>query len=214
VAIVALLNDKKITISEIPLILQLDVAGNPHCWITFEKASYYKTKDLVAWSMQDGDVTLHGGTSRMTGEQSTLNIDTIMAIKGKVNSHQLAQMQRVPLTNRTLFRRDQHTCAYCRKEFVSKHLSRDHVHPVSKGGPNVWTNVVTACHSCNKHKDNMLLQDIDMDLAYAPYAPTRSEHLILQNRGILADQMAFLMKKVPIESRLHLTWKSQNNNTN
>ena len=37
---------------ELPLVLQLDVAGNPHSWITYEKAAYYVTKGLVAWSMQ------------------------------------------------------------------------------------------------------------------------------------------------------------------
>ena len=199
----ALLNEKFTTVEQLPLILQLDVAGNPHSWITFEKASYYYTKDLVAWSMQQSDLTLHGGTSRMTGLQSSLTMDTIIAIKGKVNSHQFAQMNRVPLTNKTLFRRDHHVCAYCGNEFGAKKLSRDHIHPVSKGGPNTWVNVVTACHSCNKRKDNHLLEDTDMALLYVPYTPTRSEHLILSNRNILADQMDFLLKNVPEESRLH-----------
>ncbi len=187
---------------ELPLVLQLDVAGNPHQWIDHEKAAYYYTKDLVAWSMQADDFTLHGGKSRMTGEQSTLTMDTIIAIKGKVNSSQFAQMNRVPLSNKTLFRRDQHICGYCGNEFSSSDLSRDHIHPTSRGGPNKWTNVVTACHGCNKAKDDRTPEEAGMELLYVPYEPNRAEWLILQNRRILADQMEFLLKRVPQESRL------------
>lgn len=187
---------------ELPLVLQLDIAGNPHKWITHEKAAYYASKGLIAWTMQMDDFTLHGGTSRMTGLQSTLTIDTIIAIKGKVHSKQLQQMNRVPLNNQTLFRRDQHICAYCGNEFGSKDLSRDHVVPVSQDGPNIWTNVVTSCHACNKYKDNRTPEQADMELLYVPYIPNRAEYLILQNRKILTDQMAFLIGKVPQESRL------------
>lgn len=187
---------------ELPLVLQLDVAGNPHAWITHEKAAYYYTKDLVAWSMQAADFTLFGGTSRMTGEQSSLTMDTIIAIKGKVNSKQLAQMNRVPLTNETLFRRDQHVCGYCGNTFASHELSRDHIMPVSRGGPNTWMNVITSCHHCNKHKDDRTPEEASMELLFVPYVPNRAEYLILKNRKILADQMEFLIKQVPKESRL------------
>ena len=188
---------------ELPLVLQLDSAGNPHCWTTYEKAAYYYSKDLVAWEAAPINFTLYGGISRMTGEQSSLTMNTIIAVKGKVNSKQYAQMNRVPLTNRALFRRDHNVCAYCGEHFSQHDLSRDHIIPVSKGGPNTWENVVTACHPCNKRKDDNLLENISMELLYVPYAPNRSEYLILQNRKILGDQMDFLMKRVPKESRLH-----------
>jgi hypothetical protein len=42
-----------------------------------------------------------------------------------------------------------------------------------------------------------------MPLIYAPYVPNRHEHLILQNRRILHDQMEYLMARVPRHSRLH-----------
>lgn len=187
---------------ELPLVLQLDIAGNPHQWITHEKAAYYATKGLIAWSMQQDEFTLRGGTSRMTGMQSTLTIDTIIAIRGKVHTKQLQQMNRVPLNNTTLFRRDQHVCAYCGNKFGKKDLSRDHIVPVSQRGPNVWMNVVTACHSCNKHKDNRTPKQAQMELLYVPYIPNRAEWLILQNRSILSDQMDFLIGQVPEESRL------------
>lgn len=187
---------------ELPLVLQLDVAGNPHAWIDYEKAAYYATKGLIAWSMQIDDFTLRGGNSRITGKQSTLTLDTIIAIKGKVNSKQLAQMNRVPLSNKTLFRRDKHMCGYCGNTFSSRELSRDHIIPVSKKGPNNWMNVITACHPCNKHKDARTPEQANMELLMIPYVPNRAEYLILNNRQILQDQMEFLLARVPQESRL------------
>ena len=187
---------------EIPLVLQLDSAGNPQRWITYEDSAYYYAKNLVAWSMGEVDFDLHGGISARTGEQSILTMNTIIAIKGKVNKKQFAANSRVPLTNKALFRRDQQLCGYCGRHFSTSDLSRDHIIPVSKGGPNVWMNVVTACHSCNKHKDDRTPEQAGMELLYVPYVPNRAEWLILQNRKILADQMEFLLKQVPKESRL------------
>jgi 5-methylcytosine-specific restriction endonuclease McrA len=188
--------------NEIPLVLQLDVMGNPQAWISYEKASYYYCKDLVAWTMNSSDFTLHGGTNAVTNKQSQLTIETIIAVKGKMTNRQSEVMNKVPLTNRTLFRRDQHLCAYCGHEYSPSELSRDHVTPTSKGGPNVWTNVVTACYGCNKLKDDCTPEQAHMPLLYVPYVPVRSEYLILQNRNVLYDQMHFLLMRVSKDSRL------------
>ena len=191
------------TVRELPLVLQLDVAGNPQQWITYEDSAYHYSKDNVAWAMGAVDFDIYGGTNAATGLRSTLTINTIIAIKGKLTDKAMKHYNRVPLNNKTLFRRDQNICGYCGNHFPSSKLTRDHVHPTSKGGKNIWTNVVTACESCNKHKDNHLLEDINMELIYVPYVPNRAEWLVLQNRKVLADQMEFLMKRVPAESRLH-----------
>lgn len=187
----------------LPLVLQLDVAGNPHSWINYEKASYYVAKDLVAWEATEQNFTLKGGQSRLTGRQSEMTINTIIAVRGQLSSQRYASMNYVHLTNASLFNRDQNVCAYCGDTFTRCSLSRDHVIPVSKGGPNTWMNVVTACKSCNRKKSDKLLHEIDMELLYVPYVPNRAEYLILQNRNILQDQMEFLLKRVPPESRIH-----------
>jgi len=191
------------TVRELPLVLQLDVSGNPQKWVTYEDSAYHYAKGNVAWAMGEVEFDLHGGTCALTGQQSVLTINTIIAIKGQLNQKAMTHYNRVPLTNKTLFRRDQNICGYCGNEFSAGKLTRDHVHPVSKGGVNKWSNVVTACAPCNKRKDSSLLEEINMDLLYVPYAPNRSEWLILQNRKVLADQMEFLMKRVPKASRLH-----------
>lgn len=195
--------DEHINAEGKPLILQLDVAGNPCRWINFEQAAFYYAKELVAWSMGQEGVRINGGVSRMTGLQSFLDLNTIIAVKGELGDRQL---YRVPsLTNRSLFRRDHHICAYCGNEFSHAELTRDHVTPRSRGGKDVWTNVVSACSSCNKYKDDAPTpEDAGMKLLYVPYAPNRAEYLLLMNRTVLADQMEFLKARVPSHSHVHV----------
>lgn len=187
---------------ELPLVLQLDVSGNPSRWITYEDSAYYYAKDLVAWSMGQVDFDIHGGISSKTGERSVLTMNTIIAIKGKVNTKQFRHINRVPLTNRTLFRRDQQICAYCGNEFNNSELTRDHIIPQSRNGKNSWMNLVTSCAGCNKVKADRTPEEANMPLLYVPYVPNRAEYLILSNKKILADQMEFLKKQLPKESRL------------
>lgn len=183
-----------------PQILQLDIAGNPVRWIDYEKGAYYIVKNLVAWTPSESGFTVYGGTSRITNTRSFLDMNTIIAVKGDVGDKHL---HRPPtLTNRALFRRDQHLCAYCGQTFNHDKLTRDHIIPRSRNGVDKWNNVVTACGGCNKAKDNMTPEEADMKLLYLPYTPTRAEHLILMNRNILADQMEFLMAHVGDNSRL------------
>lgn len=191
------------TVRELPLVLQLDSAGNPQNWITYEDSAMQYSKGNVVWSAGAVDFDIYGGICAKTGERSVLTINTIISIRGIVSPRAMKHYNRVPLTNRTLFRRDNNVCAYCGNSFSTAHLTRDHVHPVSRGGANKWTNVVTACSPCNKRKDNHLLEEVNMQLLYVPYVPNRAEWLILQNRKVLADQMEFLMKRVSKDSRLH-----------
>ncbi len=79
------------------------------------------------------------------------------------------------VTNTFLFARDGYRCQYCgRQGWELRHresLTRDHVVPISRGGLNVWTNVVTACSSCNTRKANHLMQECGMHLLHAPVEP-------------------------------------------
>lgn len=194
---------KRDTMGEIPKILQLDVAGNPQKWLDYERYAYYASKDLIAWSMGEYEVVLHGGTNAKTGKQSTLLVNTIIAVKGKTKLKNPEFFNKVALNNTTLFRRDLNLCAYCGNEFPSSLLTRDHIHPVSRGGLNTWMNVVTACSECNLKKDARTPEEANMPLLYVPYEPNRAEYLILKEKHrILADQMEFLLTRVPKQSRL------------
>lgn len=191
----ALLDGKTINFENLPLILQLDVAGNPMRWITFEDSCYYHAKGLVAWTPTEHNCTVFGGVSRISHEQTSLTLSTIIAVKGKTVAALGDAFSPKP-TKTGLFRRDQNMCAYCGQQYRSDELSRDHVIPQSHGGPTSWENMVTSCKPCNHLKGDRTLEQIGWQLLYVPYKPCRNEFLILQNRRILADQMDFLINGV------------------
>lgn len=189
-------------INRLPLILQLNSGGEAMRWIDYEKSAYYHAKGAVLWSMGQYEVLLRGGTSAKTGLRSTLIMDTIIAVECSMSPTKLHRYKSPPLKNKWLFKRDRNICAYCGGHFHKSQLTRDHVIPSSRGGPNTWANVVTACNSCNHWKADKTLKEADLELYYVPYTPTYNEHLILSGRNILADQMEFLMKGVGKDSRL------------
>lgn len=80
------------------------------------------------------------------------------------------------LTQRNLFIRDKWTCGYCqrrRSELGKKEfLTRDHIHPICRGGKDTWTNVVTACNKCNNKKADYTLEEMNMTLKIQPSVPT------------------------------------------
>ena len=183
-------------------ILRLNTAGAPVEWLNWQDAVCLHARELVSWTYGEEVMAVHGGHSRLTGEQTVVSLSSIMACKGKVYN---AINKQPPLTNRALFRRDQFTCMYCGKSFEYQQLSRDHVHPISRGGRDVWTNVVTACKRCNARKGSALLTEINMELLALPFKPNHAEYLALSHSGrILGDQMAFLKRQFSANSRLLL----------
>lgn len=79
------------------------------------------------------------------------------------------------VTNTFLFARDQYQCQYCGRTGAElkprEALTRDHLIPLSRGGANEWTNVVTACSSCNTRKSNRLPNEIGMYPLHVPVEP-------------------------------------------
>lgn len=172
-------------------ILKLDLAGRPISWISREQGALLYCRDQVASEAGIEFVRLRGGISRATGERSVLFVSTIVASHGRVRQYDLLN-DVPPLTNKNLFRRDNHMCMYCGEYLYDCELTRDHVVPASRGGADTWENVVTACRICNHRKADRLLDETGMRLLAVPYAPNRAEGLILENRDILGDQMDFL----------------------
>jgi 5-methylcytosine-specific restriction endonuclease McrA len=79
------------------------------------------------------------------------------------------------VTNTFLFARDDYSCQYCGRTSAElkprEALTRDHLIPISRGGANSWTNVVTACSTCNTRKANRLPHEIGMHPRNAPSEP-------------------------------------------
>lgn len=168
-------------------ILRLNKAGHPVDWLTREETATLLVKDQVIWSMGSTVLEIRGGFSR-SGTQSVLRLPSIVACDGKV--HQ--DVYDPPLENKFLFRRDRNLCLYCGNHFQFHELSRDHVHPLSRGGRDRWTNVVSACRRCNNRKADRLPEEAGMELLAVPFVPNQYEFLYLSNHNVLSDQMEFL----------------------
>ena len=61
-----------------------------------------------------------------------------------------------------IFQRDDFKCRYCGVHGVP--LECDHVHPVSRGGTDDKSNLVTACIACNRKKADKTLDEIGWTL--------------------------------------------------
>jgi 5-methylcytosine-specific restriction endonuclease McrA len=99
------------------------------------------------------------------------------------------------VTNTFLFARDGYRCQYCHRrtgELRSREcLTRDHVIPLSRGGGNAWTNVVTACSSCNTRKGNCLPAECGMQPLTPPHEP-HFVHLSWAVRRLSAPQSKYI----------------------
>ena len=172
---------------------------DPHArgvdWMSCQEPTCLYPRGGGGWTLGEPCLRAHGGINRRSGERSILRLHPIIAARGHVRP---AAIDPTPtLTNQALFARDQQLCLYCGRQYHRGTLTRDHVQPVSKGGRDIWENVVTACFHCNSRKGNRTPQQAGMPLLAVPYRPSWIEHLILSNRNILADQMAFLKAQLP-----------------
>ena len=174
-------------------VLRTDAAGMPLEWIGYQDATRLYHQDQVAYSCGSLLYCVRGGFNAITGRRSVIEVSSIIATHGNHQGLFKAREQYTPpLNNAALFRRDAHLCMYCGGHFKESYLTRDHVIPMSRGGKDRWSNVVTACRSCNTHKGNKIPEEAKMALLAIPYVPNWAEYLALSNRKILADQMEFL----------------------
>jgi 5-methylcytosine-specific restriction endonuclease McrA len=106
-------------------------------------------------------------------EESFKVVNPLLDIKKpsviRVNSYVKSVYNKVSLTRDNIFRRDNYECIYCGCD-SKKELTLDHVIPQSKGGPNTWENLVTACKRCNCEKADLTLEEFGRGTP-KPYRP-------------------------------------------
>ncbi|QEY32199.1 HNH endonuclease [Synechococcus sp. RSCCF101] len=131
----------------------------------------YEPLNITSWRramvmlIKGKAVGLEHDSSRLIRPDITL--PTVIRLRQYVR----VPFRELPLTRRNVFQRDGHRCQYCG---VSEPLSIDHVLPRSRGGADVWENVVTACLRCNVRKGNRTPQEAGMPLHRAPRRPHSS----------------------------------------
>lgn len=93
--------------------------------------------------------------------------------------------------------RDEFTCQYCGAKAPSVRLEVDHLIPRSKGGKDLFTNLVTACEECNRGKsdqelayqDHMLKNDLAYVLGNYEENPALALKLIQRARKDALDRL-------------------------
>ena len=172
-------------------------------WISYQHAVKLVALDQISYALGSVVHRVRGGINARTGLRSEVHVRAIVASR---TAHGDMARRRPgyapPLSNKALFRRDEHLCLYCGGVFAPRDLSRDHVTPVSRGGADTWSNVVTACKRCNNEKAGRTPEQAGMQLLAIPFVPTHAEYVYLQGRRILADQMDFLLAHFPRNSPL------------
>jgi 5-methylcytosine-specific restriction endonuclease McrA len=178
-------------------------------WIDYRDAVRLYHTEQVAYTCGIRLYRLYGGTNSRTGLQTVVDVNSIVATIGHThNPGNLRKDYTPPLNNQTLFKRDAHLCLYCGMRFPANQLSRDHIRPLSQGGRDSWTNVVTACRRCNNQKAWRTPEQAGLQLIAVPFTPTYAEYIYLKGRRVLADQMEYLLAHFPRTSPLHARLKA------
>ena len=99
------------------------------------------------------------------------------------------------VTNTFLFARDAYQCQFCGRPQSQLRprecLTRDHLVPLSRGGTNAWSNVVTACSTCNARKGNRLPEELGMPPIRPPVEP-HFVHLAWAVRRLTPTQAKYI----------------------
>ena len=104
-----------------------------------------------------------------------MQLPSVIALKEYVHLD-----RRPAFTRFNVFLRDRFHCQYCGDRFRTEDLTFDHVVPRSRGGRTTWTNIVTACQSCNLAKGNRLPGETGMFPRMRPVQPSTFQ---LQENG-------------------------------
>lgn len=146
---------------------------------TYEPLGVVSTERAVTLLMLEKADTVEGTGDLFSSMNEMVERPSVIKMRYMVDA---PRKLTVPLSRRALFARDDQRCQYCGIE-GGKGLSLEveHVIPRSRGGRNVWENVVAACRACNGRKADRTPDEAGMVLRRKPFAPTR--RMMIGTRG-------------------------------
>lgn len=158
---------------------------------------------LSVWSWQEAVKAVFLGRVVVVAEYSecvirsanlVMRVPSVIALR----TYQKRNLAKYPhFTRRNVYIRDLFTCQYCSHQHRPSSLTYDHVVPRSKGGDTSWSNVVTACTSCNNKKGDMSIEEFfkkyQLKLKKQPHVPSHAE---LTNKA----------RRLPLYRNYHETW--------
>ena len=125
-------------------------------------------KAIILW-LQDKVEILEYHTVFARSARTSFRLPSVLRLKTYVRPRSASAIR---FCRENVYIRDEYVCQYCGKKETSKNLTLDHVVPASKNGAMCWTNVVSACRSCNQRKANRTPVQARMPLLKEPLAPS------------------------------------------
>ena len=146
----------------------------------FRPLSYYP---LSIWNWQDAVRAMFRNSVTVLSEYDTVvrspsfefKLPSVLVLK-----EYIPVARKPAFTRFNVFLRDEWHCQYCGDKARTSELTFDHVIPKSRGGKTSWTNIVTACRSCNMRKGDKLPSTSKMFPRVEPRQPDMFE---LQDKG-------------------------------
>lgn len=84
-------------------------------------------------------------------------------------------------TRNFIYKRDNYKCQYCG---ATENLTIDHIVPTSRGGQDLWENMISCCNKCNVKKGNKTPEEAGMKLRTIPKAPFNKLYLIINTSNV------------------------------
>jgi len=138
---------------------------------------------LSVWSWQDSVKAMFRNSVTVISEYDKVvhspvrefKLPSVLALKEYIPA-----ARKPAFTRFNVFLRDRWHCLYCGCRQRTHELTFDHVVPKSRGGRTAWSNIVTACRTCNTKKGNRMPAECGMFPKKEPRQPTIFE---LQDNG-------------------------------
>lgn len=152
--------------------IDIDFPQNSDGTYNFESPNLLNPLNWESWlncSIRDFDLTIQ--TAKRKIRVPTVIIST--------NYHKMPMKQLRP-TKKGIYDRDEGKCVYSGKKLSRNEASIDHVLPKSRGGKDVWTNLVLADRKINFEKGAKTNEEAGLKLLKQPKAPLPipASHLI------------------------------------
>jgi 5-methylcytosine-specific restriction endonuclease McrA len=143
--------------------------------LSYYPLSVWSWQDAVRAMFRDSVTVLHEYDRVVRSPGYEFKLPSVLVLK-----EYISVVRRPAFTRFNVFLRDEWDCQYCGDHFKTPDLTFDHVVPKSRGGKTSWTNIVTACRSCNMEKGYRLPHECGM---YPLQEPIQPSAYALQDKG-------------------------------
>jgi len=158
----------------------------------------YDIEEWLEFPVEEGEVCI------MSAHQRKVKLPTIIVL----TEYSEIPTFEVKLTRKNIMIRDGFFCQYTGTKLKASVATIDHVIPKSRGGKNVWENVVTSHPDVNRRKSNRTPDEAGLKLFRSPVKPMWSPLFTATIRNPPEDWKPFLTTKE--QERFAHAWSKEN----